>query len=153
MFIPVRTNSNRRHWAHIRYHAKKLWYKVQTYLEESAYYERSAYMSYLRKGKKSADVPADSTAHDPDFADRYPALHEYLTRTVDDDGEPRQTASLTIFAEDELFKCCLNDRECKEVAFYSDNSFLALMDGLEHSLQEGKLDWRKVGGKNSQTRR
>ena len=88
-------------------------------------------------GAVPLNVSSDTT-----FADHYPALLEYLSENRWEDGTARECATLTVFFEDGLFKCCLNDRANSRVAWCSSLLWDDLLEQLDHGIQEGKLAWR-----------
>lgn len=83
-------------------------------------------------------------ARDEDLAAMYPAVHEYITECLWDDGRQRQTATMTLFAEDGLFKVCLSDRATERVLWASGTTLLEVMADLEAALVSGKAEWRKA---------
>jgi len=103
-------------------------------------------MSFLSRAKKANDQPGDPRALDPAFLSVFPALHEYLTATSYPDGQPRRTASLTMFAEEGLWKACLSDRDTEQSLFVSSNVWGALIEELELLLQEEDPPFRKNRG-------
>lgn len=76
---------------------------------------------------------------------RYPALHEWLTRRVVD-GRVIETATLTIFCEEGLFKSCISDREGGVVFFRSSEGLEGLLDACNGALADGSADWREKKG-------
>jgi len=111
----------------------------------------------MRKPTQKPGAPSLARATDDSFAKDYEMLFEMMTHTTWDDGTPRQTSSLTIFAEDGCWKACLSDRELGTVTFVTSKTVLGLLVALEDGLEECTLDWRQkvangAGGKNG-TRR
>jgi len=89
---------------------------------------------------------------DTDFFSSFPALGEYLTLTHWEDGTPRQRSTLTIFAEDDCWKCCLNDRDGSRSLFASASTFEGLLRTLERVLESDEVPWRdyaKAKGKGA----
>lgn len=100
---------------------------------------------------KARDLAAQTVeAVDPIFANRYPALAEFLSAEEWEPGQARERGTLTLFFEDGAFKAAANDRDAQQVAFVSKGAFQALLDALEKGLVAGSLDWRgqqqKKGG-------
>jgi len=89
----------------------------------------------------AASVAGSVAACDRSFADRYPALHEWLTLTRDDVGQ-RMTATLLLFAEAGRFKACFCDRQADASFFRSSESVEGLWSALESALADGSADWR-----------
>lgn len=77
----------------------------------------------------------------------YPTLMEFLSEDRYDDGSPRRTATVTLFADAGTVKGSLNDRDLDRVAFVSAESLAALLVILEAKLSESSLDWRDNQGK------
>lgn len=75
---------------------------------------------------------------------RWPELYHRLVDTEFEGGDPRQTSSLTLFAEDGLFKVCLSEKAEGLVAFCSGDGLFAVLDALEGQLTDGSVDWRKA---------
>jgi len=90
---------------------------------------------------KEASVLATDLTEDDIFGD-LPALREYLTERFYEDGTVRQTASLLVFCEDGLCKLMVNDREVGRVAFWSGESFTAVLAAAEAALAGDRADWR-----------
>ena len=75
--------------------------------------------------------------------EKLPALVEYLSVQVYEDGERRETSTLTLFWEDGLFKGCLNDRDQLKSCFLSSASLMDLLVRFESGLELDELEWRK----------
>lgn len=75
-----------------------------------------------------------------------PALWEFLTVTVWDDGEERRTGTLLLFTEEGRWKCCVNDRDAGLVTFVAAESPDQLLRSVDKGLVEDTLDWRKSQG-------
>lgn len=82
-------------------------------------------------------------ASDSEFAALYPALWEYLTLAVWDDGGPREPATLLLFVGEGRWKACLNDKANDRTGWRSAESFAGLLEGLEAGLAGGGMDWRR----------
>lgn len=72
-----------------------------------------------------------------------PALVEFLSLGRWEDGKPRKTGTLLIFAEDGLWKACVADRDGNQVAFVSSDSFKGILDEVNDKILQGELEWRK----------
>jgi len=103
---------------------------------------------------KAALLKAKATANPEQAADKdleklYPIMHGFLTcREGEKKGEFRETASLTVFCEDGMFKVCLSDRESGATLWASSATFQGTLDALEATLGKDEPGWRvrKVGG-------
>jgi len=76
------------------------------------------------------------------FAERLPALGEYLTSDKWENGDARVTSTLLVFQEDGVWKCCLNDRDQLRTLWVSGASMLDVLDALESLLASGEGEWR-----------
>ncbi len=103
---------------------------------------------------KAALLKAKATANPEQAADKeleklYPIVHGFMTcREGDKKGEFRETASLTLFCEDGMFKVCLSDRESGATLWASSASFQGALDALEATAGKDEPGWRvrKPGG-------
>jgi len=82
-----------------------------------------------------------AAAHDPDAHRTYPTLHAFLTLTGYA-GAARQSGTVSVSAEDGMFKAAINDREAGFFAFVSCKTLAGLLDKLEAGLKTGQMDWR-----------
>lgn len=82
-------------------------------------------------------------ANDDSFGEQCPLLHLFLTAVKDDDGKPRRTSTLMIFAEDGRFKAVLHERQHKLSLWREGETVKGCLDGLESALAGGKAEWRK----------
>lgn len=99
-------------------------------------------MGFLRRLQRPAENSVDKPdAHDPQLADKYPALHEHLTRSRDDEGKRRQTCSLTVYGHLGGFKAFLNDRDSGGSLGVQSDSFTGLLAALEAELESDSPSW------------
>jgi len=107
-------------------------------------------MSFLKKHQASGGPLKPASQEDAAFKTKHPALFEYLTLRQYPDGSNRQTASLSVFHEDGLWKACLNERDTGLVLFVAEERHSDLLDALELLLQEDRPPWRpsKSKGQN-----
>lgn len=80
-------------------------------------------------------------ACDPEFRQRSPTLHDFLT-LAGWGGKQRKTGTCLVFAEDGKWKACLNDRDGGNYCFLASDSLEGLLGALEDGLKAGSLDWR-----------
>jgi hypothetical protein len=88
-------------------------------------------------------------ASDIELSSRFPALTEYLTEAVMDDGKHRVTSTITISCEDGVWKACLNDRPQHQgdwlfQLYKSSDTFEGALAALDGALQDGTAEWRKL---------
>lgn len=76
------------------------------------------------------------------LAAAHPALWEYLTVDVFEDGTERQTSTLLLFAERGLIKGCLKDRSVNRALWASAATVTGLLEVLEEALSTESGDWR-----------
>lgn len=104
-------------------------------------------MSYLSKNQGKAQP---SAAGGPVLSEgilaRMPALAEFLTAVVDDDGNERQTATLLVIADASVFKVALNDREMSRSLWASGSTLEKALETLEYDLETGEGEWRAAFG-------
>src|SRR5690348_5848143 len=75
-------------------------------------------MKYLSKPPASGNGEVTGGARvDGEWATRYPALLEFCTCHVWDDGSPRVPGTLTVFTDGGQWKLCLNDKDSGRTAF------------------------------------
>lgn len=77
----------------------------------------------------------------PFLAD-FPLLAEHLTAVVFDDGESRQTSTISVFTGDGHWKVMLRDRAAKLVLFVSGPTFVDTLLLLEAALESPTTVWR-----------
>ena len=87
-------------------------------------------------------------AEDPEVAARFPALFEYLTEQVRDDGTPRVTSTLLVSCEDGMWKLGLTDRAGPSGKWYykvwvSGGDMAEAFTILDKQLQDNTAQWRK----------
>jgi hypothetical protein len=101
-------------------------------------------MGFLRKAGPQGSLSGSCLeAQDTELQATRPALHEFLTRQLDDDGNPRETATLLIFCQEGMFKGCLNDRATAGHLWAAGTLLSELLDVLEERLRDPKAEWRQ----------
>lgn len=104
-------------------------------------------MKYAKRSNpKTAGSTGSSKPVDSLFSSKSPALFEYLTEDKWEDGKPRPTATLLVFAEQGVFKACVNDRANGVIAWFSDERFQGLLEAVERGLADGTAEWRASKG-------
>jgi len=79
---------------------------------------------------------------DEEFSSLYPAISEFLYATVDDEGKPRLTATLMLFADGGLVKALLNDRQNQQSLWAQGSSFEEALSDLDRRIQDDTSAWR-----------
>ena len=104
--------------------------------------------SYLPK-RKDEKAPATHHWKDATFAKDYPALYALLS-TAFVDGEARQGATITVFADQGHLKFAINDRHTEQSLFGALAGPQALWESLEGFVVGHPDDWqekREAGSK------
>lgn len=99
-------------------------------------------------GKGSPAEPVD-----PEFRTLYPALFEYLTVRTWGGGKARETATLTVFCEQDTWKISINDRANHRTCFVSGDTFKAVLAAVEQGLAEDSHSWRDYDVSKSRFRK
>lgn len=84
----------------------------------------------------------DSAAEE--WVQTYPALWEYLSLEVHDDGTVRERSMLMCLVEDGLFKACLQDRDQGQSLWVSGTALPGALAALEAHLAAGTGEWRQM---------
>lgn len=79
---------------------------------------------------------------DPEFRTNFPTLYEYLTQTKWDSGEPRLTATLSVFVDQGAMTVCLNDRSNNRSLFANEPALFACFASLEEALASDTAEWK-----------
>lgn len=87
---------------------------------------------------------ADTAATDDTMSGRFPTLIELMTSTVKVNGRRRQVSTLTILAEDGVFKVGLRDRDNAVSLWVSGDGVLGALEAIERALNERPVAWRKT---------
>lgn len=95
----------------------------------------------------------DRAAVDTDFEKRCPYLLELLTATPKVNGRSRQTSTMTIVAEDGMWKAGLRDRQELVSLWVSGESLQAALDALETALHADVVQWRRTPEAYSRNRK
>jgi hypothetical protein len=81
-------------------------------------------------------------ALDKEWSGWYPVLVEFMTATAWDDGAPRKTGTLLLFAEDGVWKACVKDRDAERVCWVSGGVLDDLLSTIDLGLREDGLAWK-----------
>lgn len=89
-----------------------------------------------------------------DFCTIHPALVEFLSLDQWEDGTSRTRGTLTLFADGDAWKVCLNCKDSGRIAFVSATSVGEVLLAAEEALCRAMIDWRDTrrngkGGKKS----
>jgi len=101
-------------------------------------------LSFIRKKDDmmtgATDLPI---AQDEHMGELFPAILEYMTRTQDDEGQPRKTATVTVCVQDGYWKATLNDRQTGLQCWVTAGSALESIKALEAALIDPKTIWKQ----------
>lgn len=101
-------------------------------------------MAILRKVVTSREVPPDLGCWvAPDGSELMPALREFLTLAVWEDGTDRVPGTMVAFVDGGMVKVLLNDKDADRVAVVSAKSLYAAMEAADEHLTMDALDWRR----------
>jgi hypothetical protein len=101
-----------------------------------------------RAAVSSGSSPSKYAASDPELSSRFPALAEFLTEALTDEGRPRVTSTLGVSCEDGVWKLCLTDRaqagEKWDFKLWKSGATLfAAFQAVDAELQGGSPEWRR----------
>ena len=88
-------------------------------------------------------------AADPGLVQSAPILYELMTAIPVVNGKARQTATLTIVAEDGVWKGGVRDRDHSLSLWVSAESLGGVVDALERALEATPVAWRRTTPYNS----
>lgn len=100
-------------------------------------------MAMKRDAAPAGQLPGGVAAPRAGFLEGLGALYAFLVETSWEDGKKRETATLTLFAEDGLWKWCLHDRDSGRTGWVSDRDPLKALAILDGDLALNAVDWRK----------
>ena len=86
----------------------------------------------------------ERTAEDASFSKRCPSLFEMLTASPSVNGRRRMVSTMTVVAEDGVWKAGLRDRDHAVSLWTSGSTLQEALDALERALQERPVAWRKT---------
>lgn len=93
-------------------------------------------------------------SQDEHLAQRCPRLFELMTsREALDGKEPRQVCTLTIVAEDGVWKAGLRERDCQMSLWISAATCREVFDGLEKALSRDPIEWRRTSPEQTRNRK
>jgi len=99
-------------------------------------------IAMLQRATRPKVEGGSGTVLDADFLKKFPCLAAHLTQVCWDDGEVRQTSTLSIFTGDGCFKACLRDREQSLCLWIAAKTFADLPKVLEAALVDPNTVWR-----------
>lgn len=99
-------------------------------------------MKFIQRSNALPSGKSGLAATDHDLNERCPASHEWLAEQSWEEGKPRKTGTMMIFAEQGRWKACLHDRDQKRTCFVSAATLMALLGAVEDVLANGGGDWR-----------
>lgn len=111
--------------------------------DKGTYAEREDFvLDQIRKLSRPAQGAVDRPcANDQEIARKFPHLHQHLTLTSYEDGSPRQTCSLTFFAQQGRFRGFLNDRDSGGAIGVEADGLQGILRALEAELASPQPSW------------
>lgn len=86
-------------------------------------------------------TPIDAHWNHAEFQETYPAVYQLLAMATDEDGSPREGASLILFAESDRLKGCLVDKHTGNRTFFVLDGMQPIFAQIEAALQNG-VEWK-----------
>lgn len=103
---------------------------------------RTMEMSLIRKSlERSSKSATSDKCLDAAFMKKFPAIAEFLT-TTSLEGQPRQTATVSVWWTPHGFTAVMNDRETGHSLFANADRFEGLWEALETALKSPDPGWR-----------
>lgn len=103
-------------------------------------------MALRRPSSPSKDAKVPTCPIDPAFQQDFPTLAAYLGDDVWEDGSPRLRSTLIVFAEDDLYKMCLTDKDSDQTLWVASKTMWGLLGAMEGRLNDPDAEWRKRKG-------
>lgn len=101
-----------------------------------------AFMSFLKKVDKSQPNQALLAGKvDEEFKKKFPALWEFLTVARYEDGQARETSTISISVADDGYKVCLRDRDNGRCLWVTGMTFFDTLKTLEATLKSEDAPW------------
>jgi len=94
--------------------------------------------------KPEEKAPSESHWQAPEFAKNYPAVHSLLATALQD-GEDREGATITLYADQNRLKFCISDRHTGQSLFGTLDDVEALWKSIEGYVLAHRDDWRVKG--------
>lgn len=103
-------------------------------------------LSFLKShAEKDAKSVGTASKEGQAFIKQFAAIMEYLSASKYPDGSERTTSTLTFFADDNVCKVVLNDRDQGKSLWSSGATPLDALVALEAMLRAGEGEWRASG--------
>lgn len=99
-------------------------------------------MGIKRRTGVDAEGVVPAVSNPGSWGERYPRLAERLTCPVFDDGTVRVTDTLTLFAQDGVWKGCLRDRDARLCLWVAATTPEGVLEVLEEALGDATAVWR-----------
>ena len=125
------------------FHASKVFWTLNPFTLWMANWGTDV-MSFLSSAMKVAGATrGEAHASDDTLKKKCPAVAEFLFAGVDDEGNPRRGATLTVFCEQGLFKVVLRERERQLDLWGTGPTLWECLHDLDRRLQEPQPEWRR----------
>lgn len=97
-----------------------------------------------KKNKEKTRVKGTYAWDDPNMKKKWPNLYDHLAQRAFESKEERKTSKLSVFTQDGMLKCFLNDYEDEQSVCVSASSWDGLWDALEAILGDPDAEWRPL---------
>lgn len=121
---------------------KRALFGEEDYLQR--YMQMATFKDVLNGQTTAKGSPA---VDDMQFASQFPVCYMFMALTVDDDGKPRQPATITIVCEQGMVKVGINERNLGLSLWTASATLGGAFGALEEALTERPVRWRKVDWK------
>lgn len=128
---------------------------LRRWLQLSALDQEAVMGGFVERLRREVSRTVDGECPvDESFITEYPALWDFLTRQVLEDGTKRARSKLTLFAEGAVLKGSLTEPDMEMSAFVTGESVLGVLRAMEEAIQSNTLDWRRWyrGGKSGRSK-
>jgi hypothetical protein len=103
-------------------------------------------MALRRPSSPGRDSKVLNRPLDPAFEQDFPTLNAYLADDTWEDGTARLRSTLILFAEDDVYKMCLTDKDSDMTLWVASKTVFGLLGSMEARLNDPEAEWRKRKG-------
>ncbi len=100
------------------------------------------YMQFISRMTKAAGGKLVAGPSDDTLAQLAPALLEWMTAVVWDDGKARQTGTVLVMTEGGVWKAWMHDRDAKVSSWVTGKDLVEVLTRMDLQLQNGQGEWR-----------